>query len=92
MDFPPDLVGVLVFGLRDDSRIKMNIMDSKLTTSQILEARMVDALNLLVWSKTEDAKKGRNRPKSILELLNKTMTKNAKVSEQLKNLNRSLQD
>lgn len=78
MDFPPDLVGVLVFGLRDDSRIKMNIMDSKLTTSQILEVRMVDALNLLVWSKTEDAKKGRNRPKSILELLNKNNDKECK--------------
>lgn len=56
----------------------MNIMDSKLTTSQILEARMVDALNLLVWSKTEDAKKGRNRPKSILELLNKNNDKECK--------------
>lgn len=56
----------------------MNIMDSKLTTSQILEVRMVDALNLLVWSKTEDAKKGRNRPKSILELLNKNNDKECK--------------
>lgn len=69
-DIQPDVLGVLVFGLRENSRIKMNIMDSKLTTSQTLEARMVDALNLLVWSKTEDAKKGRNMPKSILELLN----------------------
>ena len=32
-------------------------------------AAMVDSLNLLVWSKTKDAEKGANRPKSVLEQL-----------------------
>lgn len=30
-----------------------------------LQAAMVDALNLLVWSKTEDAAKGRGVPKPV---------------------------
>ena len=35
----------------------------------MLQAASVDALNLLVWAKTKDAQKGRNRPQSVLQKL-----------------------
>lgn len=57
-------------GLRDDSRIKMTLNDMQTNTEIMLLASMVDSLNFLVWSKTTDAEKGRNRPKSIFDILN----------------------
>ena len=66
-DIQPDVLGVLVFGLRDNSRVKMKLTDSKLTIEQNFQAMMVDALNFIVWSKTDDARRNRNRPQSILE-------------------------
>lgn len=35
-------------------------------TQELLLGRAVDALNWLVWSKTKDGHKNRNRPKSVL--------------------------
>ena len=35
-------------------------------TQEMLLGRAVDALNWLVWSKTKDGHKNRNRPKSVL--------------------------
>lgn len=65
----PDMVAVLCFGLRDDSRVKMALGNSKLTLEQILMARMVDELSWIHWSKTKDGSKNRNRPESILQAL-----------------------
>lgn len=36
----------------------------------------VDRLSLLLWAKTEDAAKGRNRPKSLLDVLVGTVSEN----------------
>lgn len=69
-DIQPDVLGVLVFGLRDNSRVKMKLIDSKLTIDQNFMAMMVDALNFLVWSKTDNARRNRNRPQSILDKIN----------------------
>ena len=66
---PVEVLSILAAGLRDDSRIKVKMSGSKITLDSLLMARMVDSLALLVWSKTEDAQKGRNKPKMITELL-----------------------
>ena len=66
---PVEVLSILAAGLRDDSRIKVKMSGSKISLDRLLIARMVDSLALLVWSKTEDAQKGRNKPKMITELL-----------------------
>lgn len=65
----PQLVAVLSCGLSEDSRIKRKISGVKLTFEQMLEVMIFDSLILLVWSKTKDAQKNRNRPKSLFKKL-----------------------
>lgn len=73
---PTMLVASLSVGLREDSRIKMKISGAKAPAEIILLASMVDKLSLLVWAKTKDAEKGRNRPKSLLSVLYPKETNN----------------
>lgn len=69
---PPTKVAVFAIGLRDDSRIKMKLSGAKVSPEILLLSGIVDRLNLLLWTKTKDAEKGLNKPKSILdELYNK---------------------
>ena len=63
------LVATLVNGLSDDSRIKRKVAKRRLTLNDALTAATVDRLSQLLWTKTEDAKRGRNRPQSILNML-----------------------
>ena len=65
----PLLVGTLVFGLRDDSRVKMFLSGQKQLLDRILMARMVDELSFLSWANSKDGQKNRNRPKSVLQSL-----------------------
>jgi len=67
--YSPVLVGTLVFGLPDESRIKRRITKSNLTVNQILLAKIADELAFQSWAQTKDAQKGKNRPKSILQAL-----------------------
>lgn len=66
---PLTTVAALSSGLRDDSRIKMLITGRSVPTETALLAAAVDRLSLLVWSKTVDCQKGRNKPESILQKL-----------------------
>jgi hypothetical protein len=66
---PPSQVAILAIGLRDNSRIKMKLSGSKVPPDIFLLVGIFDRLNLLFWSKTKDAEKGRNRPKPLLSLL-----------------------
>jgi len=66
---PLKTAAALSAGLRDDSRIVMKISGRKVPNDTALLAAAVDRLSLLVWSKTKDAEKGRNRPDSILQSL-----------------------
>jgi hypothetical protein len=69
---PPSTVAIFSIGLRDDSRIKMKLSGAKVSPNILLLSGIVDRLNLLLWTKTKDAEKGINKPKSILdELYNK---------------------
>ena len=65
----PRLVAILVNGLSDDSRIKRKLAGRRLSLDSSLRAAMVDRLTQILWTKTEDAKHGRNKPKSVLEQL-----------------------
>lgn len=62
-------VAALVVGLRDDSRIKMKLSGMKIPLNTYLLGVIADELVFLAWTKTRDAEKGRNRPKSILKIL-----------------------
>ena len=56
----------LFWGLRENSRCKMRLGDITLDAITTLMAAAVDRLNILAWQNTEDARNGRNKPKSIL--------------------------
>ena len=66
---PLRLAAALASGLRDGSRIKMAMSGATVESDTALLAAAVDRLSLLVWSKTKDAEKGRNKPKSMLAML-----------------------
>lgn len=59
----------LVCGLRPSSRLMQTLNNQRVTTEELLLASAVDALNMLVWSKTKDATTGKNRPASIVQNL-----------------------
>ena len=63
----PSLLATLAVGLRDNSRSKMKIVGERVDIDTQLLAAIVDRLSILIWQKTDDGRKGRNRPKSILE-------------------------
>lgn len=65
----PRLVAVLLLGLRDNSRVKMKLSETKVTIEQMMMAMMADNLNFLSWTKTKDAKHGKYKQKSILKTL-----------------------
>lgn len=69
MRLPVEYAATLANGLRDNSRIKLKVSGTRVSTDLLLQAAAVDALNLLVWAKTKDAKRGRNKPASIAEML-----------------------
>lgn len=67
----PRQIAIYAIGLKDDSRIKMKFTGQKIDNQTLMLANIIDRLNLLLWTKTKDAEKGMNRPKSILESLYK---------------------
>ncbi len=66
---PVSLVATFSCGLREDSRIKLKMSESKITTDTILLATILDKLSWLTWTKTKGAEKGINKPKSVLNAL-----------------------
>lgn len=68
-EHPARRIALFAAGLRDNSRIKMKLSGVKIPEDTILLAYAVDRLSLLVWQKTKDGAKNRNRPESIAERL-----------------------
>ena len=66
-ELPCRTAAILASGLRNDSRIKMKINGMRYSTDTLLLASACYRLSFLVWAKTKDGQKGRNRPKSIFE-------------------------
>jgi hypothetical protein len=65
--YEPSFIAVLVAGLREDSRSKMLLSGAKFSVDQALKMMIVDYLRLIVWMKTRDGAKNRNKPKSLFE-------------------------
>lgn len=65
----PLLVAILVYGLRENSRVKLAVSHQKLPIETILLAGIHDRLSLSLWTKTKDGQKNRNRPNSLLAML-----------------------
>lgn len=73
---PPTRVAVFAFGLRDNSRIKMNLSGHIVPIDTLLLAGISDRLSTLVWFQTEDGQEGKNRPKPLVELLTGKQSEN----------------
>ena len=63
------MAAIYAKGLRENARIKMKLAGVKVTLEDMLLASIADHTKLLTWMQTEDARKGRNRPKMILPRL-----------------------
>jgi len=66
---PLHLVATLAYGLPNDCRIKKKLTNRHLDLNDALLAVVVDKLSQILWTKTEDAKHGRNKPKSLYDAL-----------------------
>ncbi len=69
---PPKLAATLAAGLPESSRINKAITGRNMSVDTMLRAVIADRLGILVWLKTKDGQKGRNRPESFVDLLNGT--------------------
>lgn len=66
-ELSPSLLATLVYGLPDDSRLFRAMSGRRANSRDLLIAAAVDRLTTLVWFKTKDGAKGRNRPASIVD-------------------------
>ena len=64
---PLNKVAIFAKGLREDSRIRMKMLQSKFNVKESLLAGILDRLTLILYSKTKDAEKGKNYPKLLLD-------------------------
>lgn len=65
-------VAVFSCGLSEDSRIKMRMSNQIIPMETLLLAGLSDKISVLLWTKTKDGQKGRNRPPMILDAFTKT--------------------
>lgn len=68
-------VAVFSCGLSEDSRIKMRMSNQIIPMETLLLAGLSDKISVLLWTKTKDGQKGRNRPPMILDAFNRNKTK-----------------
>ncbi|WP_347005656.1 DUF5361 domain-containing protein [Enterococcus avium] len=68
-------VAVFSYGLSEDSRIKMRMSNQIIPMETLLLAGLSDKISVLLWTKTKDGQKGRNRPPMILDAFNQNKTK-----------------
>lgn len=66
---PVPLLAVLASGLREDSRIMMKMGGVSYIPAYISAAKAADELAMLLYSFTEDAAKGRNRPELLSDFI-----------------------
>lgn len=60
---------MLAVGLGSDSRIGRAITGSRVPDAMLMQAAILDGINILIWMQTKDGQKNRNRPTSIVERL-----------------------
>lgn len=73
----------LAAGLRSDSRIKSKAIGMEQPIDTYLSAAQLDALRLILWTKTKDAEKNRNKPKPITDILMNKKDQELKGSESI---------
>lgn len=66
-ELPLKTAAILASGLPQDSRCRQKLSGQKLRILEYTQLAILDELRLLVYSRTEDAATGKNRPKSILK-------------------------
>ena len=66
---PVKMLATLAAGLRADSRIRMKLAGMEIPRAELMAAAAVDRLSWLMWAKTEDGRKGINRPRSLVHIL-----------------------
>lgn len=70
--WPATTLATFAVGLRADSRIKLLMSGEKYPLRDLVAVATLDQVSLLLWAQTEDAQKGRNKPKPLLSVLLKT--------------------
>lgn len=68
-ELPLKLAATLAFGLPPDSRSKRRISGIDTPMETLMIAKITDLLATWIWWNSEDGSHGRNRPKSLVELL-----------------------
>ena len=68
-EVPVKTLGILVSGLRADSRVRMKQADLNVPLNTVLLAKLYDDFELYLWSMTKDGEHNRNRPESIADKL-----------------------
>jgi hypothetical protein len=66
-ELPLRKIAIFAKGLRENSRIRMKMSQSKFNVKESLLAGILDRLTLILYSKTKDAEKGKNYPKLLLD-------------------------
>lgn len=69
-ELPLTRVALFASGLSENSRIKRKMSGAKLSIDTYLLVMIADYLGWIAWSKTKDAAKNRNKPQTILSLIN----------------------
>lgn len=54
-------------GLPIESRIMMHYSNMRYTFDQLMQAAIIDKLQILIWQRTKDGHKGKNYPESLFE-------------------------
>ena len=62
-------LAALSSGLGVNSRISQKINRIRVPFDTLIQAQILDALNILIWQKTKDGAKGRRKPASVAEML-----------------------
>ena len=65
-ELPLKTAAILASGLHQESRSMRKLTGQKLSSLEYIQLAILDELRLLVYSRTEDAKTGKNKPKSLL--------------------------
>ena len=66
---PVRTLAILACGLRDDARIIMKLTGQKISYDRMVSVSTLDTLRMMLWMQSEDARRGINRPKSLLNEL-----------------------
>ena len=69
------LCATLAAGLRPDSRIKTKLVGGVYIPEETFREMVIDLLNVILWTKTKDAEKGRNYPASIVTRIKQNTNK-----------------